>query len=519
MEYNLPSEAVKNLDFAKNATDKIMSGVNQLADAVKSTLGASGKCVIYEDAMGKPVITKDGVTVANNVILLNSVESMGANLVKEAARKTVDEAGDGTTTATVLTQAILKNCLEAMEEGWSHRTIKEQLEIGVQECVDYIDSVKQDISFDDYESIFNVAKISTNGDDKLAKVIADAYISVGKDGVVLLDESDSWETYVTSIKGLKFDSGLKHKALANSMDGETATYEDAFVFITGDKIPSIRKIQTVMAHCIANEKPLLIIGHAEQPVINAIIANKVKGGVRINIVDPAGFGPTRPDTLQDIAIMTGAKVIDESLGDSFDTVDATVLGRVKKCVTDHNSTVLTLSKDAPDPTERIEEVKKKIKEESNGFIRQKLEERLAMLAGGVASIKVGGYSPVEQSEKKDRVEDAIFAVKAAIEDGVVPGGGVILNDAKEKVHFRPLKKALSAPMDTILENAGLDYAIHEFGKGIDVSKNEVVDMFEAGIIDPAKVTKTALKNAVSVAVTILSAGCVISNRRMYEGVE
>ena len=516
MEYNNPSEIVKDLTFGKEASSKIMKGVEQLANAVSSTLGASGRCVIYEDALGKPVITKDGVTVAESVILIDPVENMGATLIKEAARNTVRQAGDGTTTATVLANALLKELKEASDTN--PRELKEAVNLMLEKVIMYIDKIKKDVKGD---NLAHVAAISTNNDKELGDLIAEAYNLVGKNGVVTMEESDTEKTILEFEKGVHFDSGLKSQHLATNEDKDKSELDNPLVLICRTPIESIRKIQGILEHVIKEKRSLLIVGQVEQQPMSALLMNKVKGNIKVNIVDLPGFGPTKMDTLQDLALLTGAKLIDESLGDDLELMDASILGEVLSAVTDDKNTILRVDEEIEELDERIKSVENKIKDEDNPFLKKKLEQRLSMLNGSVAIIKVGAHSQVELKEKKDRVEDAIYAVKAALQEGIVPGGGIALLNAANKL--RPendtqgiLLKAIRRPFEMILENAGMypNVDLEKEGKGINVITGEVVDMIDTGIIDPALVTKTALKNAVSVALTIISADCVISNKRI-----
>ena len=521
MEYNQPSEIVKDLSFGDVASSKIMEGVGQLARAVQSTLGASGKCVIYEDAMGKPVITKDCVTVAESVVLFDPVENMGATLIKEAAKNTVKEAGDGTTTATVLAYSILKEAKQALSEGVNLRELQYGLETGLKKVIKYIDGVKKEVTDN---KILNVATISTNNDKALGKIIADAYIKVGKHGVVLMEESESEQTYFEVVDGVQFDSSLKSQHLATNSDKDKAELENPFVLIVASPVPNIRKIQAVLEYVIKQKRSLLIVASVEQQPMAALITNKVKGNIRVNVVDLPGFGSTKRETIEDLAALTGATIIDEELGDDLDLIQPEALGEALKSVTDNRNTVLTIESVPEAARERIAVVEKKLAEEQNGFIKKKLEQRLAMLSGSVGMIKVGANSQVELKEKKDRVEDAIYATKAALQDGIVPGGGITLLDASNRLSWnnageKALMRAIKAPFKTILENAGIEMTNIDgnAGKGVDVTTGNIVNMIKAGIIDPALVTKTALKNAVSVASTIISADAIISNRRINAG--
>ena len=518
MEYNLPSEIVKDLNFGNDAKEKIINGVDKLAKAVKSTLGASGKCVIYEDARGKPVITKDGVTVAESVVLYDPVENIGATLIKEAARNTVREAGDGTTTATVLAEALIKEVNR--RKGVSIREIKEGINSGLKKVNEYLEKIAIQVADDMLES---VSVISCNNDIDLGKVIAEAYTKVGKDGVVLMEESETEKTYVEIVDGVQMDVGLTSPHFTTDTEKQLAILEDPLVLIVASEIPSVRKIQKVLEFVIKNKKPLLIVAPVDQQVKAALLMNKVKGNIKVNIIDLPGFGPTKLDAVDDLALLTGAKVINEELGDDLDLIDIDCLGKCEKSVTDDKNTVITTYDVGNDLEERIEEVKKIIKAEKNGFIKKKQEDRLAMLTGSVGIVRVGANSKVELKEKKDRAEDAIYATKAALKEGIVPGGGVALLNASQKIPAKPggeqiLMEAIRAPYNVILDNAGIsgDKRLKQDGFGIDVVSGSCVDMVNWGIIDPVLVTKSALKNAVSVVNTIISADCVISNIRMNE---
>ena len=517
MEFNNPSEIVKDLSFGSNARDKVMMGVEKLTNAVQSTLGASGKCVIYEDALGTPVITKDGVTVAESVVLMDPVENIGATLIKEAAKKTVREAGDGTTTATVLAHSLLQE-MDASTDIYTIREIKEGVYKGLKKVLGYLNKKSIDIKG---EMLEDVASISCNNDRQLGTIIADAYKSVGENGVVLMEESETEETFSEIVDGVQFDCGLKSPHLVTDKEKNKAILENPYVLIVASEIPNIRKIQGVLEHVIKEKRSLLVVaGMAQQPMA-ALLMNKIKGNININIIDTPGFGATKMDTMQDLATITGAKVINEELGDDLDLIQPDVLGVAVKSVTDATSTVITIDKMPDEAKERIDLVNKKIKTEKNPYIKNKLEQRLAMLSGAVAILKVGANSKIELKEKKDRVEDSIYAVKAAIKEGIIPGGGVALHNAadilkSEKSPEKILHQAIKSPYKKILENANIDYKPNmKEGWGINVLTGKSVNLIKDGIIDPVLVTKTALINAVSVATTIMSADCVISNVRDY----
>jgi len=517
MEYNHPSEIVKDVNFGENANKKVVAGVEKLAKAVKSTLGASGKCVIYEDDRGNPVITKDGVTVAESVVLFDPVENMGATLIKEAARNTVREAGDGTTTATVLAESLLK---QVNSSDATTREIKDGIKSGLKKVNDYLDKISVKIEGDMLES---VSSISCNNDAELGKIIAEAYTKVGKDGVVLMEESPTEETYVEVVDGVQIDSGLTSPHFVTDKDKQVCELDNPLVLIVTSEIPNIRKIQTVLEYVIKNKRSLLIVAPVDQQVKAALLMNKVKGNIKVNIINPPGFGPTKQDTCEDFAFLTGAKVINEELGDDLDLIDVDCLGEAHTAVTDSKNTVLTIDAPEQELSDRIKSIQKLIdKEDKNPFLKKKHQQRLAMLSGSVGIIKVGADSKVEMKEKKDRVEDAIYATKAALKEGIVPGGGVALLNASQKITAKAvgeeiLLKAITAPFHTILLNAGIhimEGTIDHEGYGIDAIDGERIKMIDAGVIDPVLVTKSALKNAVSVVSTIISADCVISNMRM-----
>tara|TARA_R100000655_G_scaffold4862_1_gene15340 strand:- start:653 stop:2221 length:1569 start_codon:yes stop_codon:yes gene_type:complete len=520
MEYNLPSEIVKDLNFGDSAKDRIIRGVDKLAQAVKSTLGASGQCVIYEDARGNPVITKDGVTVAESVVLFDPVENMGATLIKEAARNTVKEAGDGTTTATVLAESLIKEVNKKEYVGKTTRQIKEGINSGLKKVNKYLKEASYEIKGD---MLQNVSAISCNNDLTLGTIISEAYEKVGKDGVVLMEGSETENTYVELVDGVQIESGLTSPHFVTDTDKQRAILENPLVLIVGSEIPNIRKIQNILEFVIKNNRSLLIVAPVSQQVKSALLMNKVKGTIKVNIIDLPGFGPTKRDTIEDLAILTGATVINEELGDDLDGISLDILGEVDKVVTDDKSTVFTIQDTSVDVTARIEEVTKLRDKEKDGFLKRFLEKRISLLSGSVAIVKVGADSKVELKEKKDRVEDAIYATKAALKEGIVPGGGIALLNASqniepENVGEKILLNAIKAPFETILYNAGIeDYELPNVeGTGIDVVSGEIVDMIEHGVIDPLLVTKTALKNATSVISTIISANCVISNIRVNE---
>jgi len=527
MEFNNPSDIIKDITTGKEGRDKIMAGVDKLTQPVKSTLGASGKCVIFEDAMGKPIITKDGVTVAESIILYDPVENMGATMIKEAAKNTVKEAGDGTTTAIVLAQALMHETTRVLENKETNlRELKTGVDGGLKKIIEYLDKITIPVTD---EMLQHVAAISCNNDPVLGGLIAEAFKNAGVNGEVLQENSEDEHTTVTTEKGVQLASGLKSQFWRTNLERETAELDNPLVLILTSPLNSLRKIQNILEHCIKKNRGILIIGELEQQPLATLLTNKVKGVLKVNVVDLPGFGKTKQDTIDDVAFMTGAKPISEELGDDFDFIDVSVLGEIVRSVTTHNKTVLQVV-EKEGVGERIKLVKKLIKKETNGYIKKKLEERLAILAGSVSLIKVGAESEIELKEKNDRIEDAIYAVKAAIKEGIVPGGGVALLNASLNYNsgddtLSPgetvLRKAIQAPFFAILENADtvllepvLSGIYTKTGEGVDVVSGEIVDMVKRGIIDPVLVTKTALKNAVSVVSTIISADAILSNKRI-----
>ena len=356
MEFNLPSQIVKDLNFGDDARNKIMSGVSKLSDAVKSTLGASGKCVIYEDAMGRPVITKDGVTVAESVVLMDPVENIGATLIKEAASNTVKEAGDGTTTAIVLAQSLLNKLNEYNGEE-SIRYIKEGVAGCAKEIMDYLDTTSTEVKG---EMLSQVAYISCNNDQELGDKIGEAYEKVGRNGVVLMEDSPTNETYVEFVEGTQFNSGIKSPHLITDKEKGTAVLENPYVLIVSSAIPNVRRIQGILEHVIKNKRSLLIVAPVDQQPYATLLANKVKGNIKVNIVDLPGFGPTKEDAIEDLAILTGATSVNEELGDDLDLIDVNVLGEVVKAVTDDKNTTLQINEVTEPVAERIKDVKRKI---------------------------------------------------------------------------------------------------------------------------------------------------------------
>jgi len=516
----MSDKLVKNLNFGSNAKDKIFKGIDKLTKAVSSTLGASGKCVILEDNAGKPIITKDGVTVANTIILLDSVENMGATLLKEAARKTVREAGDGTTTATVLAHAILHEASNNLQNE-NPRVIKQGIDLAVTKVIKFLED---NSTLVDGDMINNVATISSNNDKSLGNLIGEAFKAVGNTGIVSMEESTEPETTVEIVDGIHYSQGLRQIHFATDSDKTKAELNNPLVLIVESEIPNIRKMTTILEYVIKNNKPLLIIANCDQQVYSALAMNKIKGNIKVNIIDSPIFGVTRKEVLHDLALLTGATVINEDLGDDIDLIEPEHLGTCVKAVSTNEGTIIQIGETPEEAKELIVSLEEKLKNAKLPGFKVAYEKRLARLSAKMAIVKVGANSEIELKEKKDRVEDAICATKAAIKEGIVPGGGIALLNASENIKAnnaseQALLTAIKAPFATILSNAGIEKynSPKNIGEGLDVVTGNMVNMIKAGIIDPLLVTKSALINAASVATTILSTDCVINNLRANEG--
>jgi chaperonin GroEL len=510
---------VKNLNFGSDAKDKVFKGIEKLTKAVSSTLGASGKCVILEDAQGNPIITKDGVTVADSIILLDPVENMGATLLKEAARKTVREAGDGTTTATILAYSILEEAYKALNKT-NTREIKEGILSGVKKVVNYLEKVAVPVSGN---MIDQIATISTNNDKELGKLIGNAFREVGETGVVIMEPSSLGETEVEIVEGVEYNKGVLNPNLITDKEKNICELENPLVLIIDSKVDSVRQIQSTLEHVIKNKQPLLIIGELEPQVLSALVMNKIKGNIKVNVLEPPVFGLRRKEILEDLALLTNAQIVNEDLGDDLNTIQLDYLGTCLKATTNNDQTILQIEGGNPEVEKIISKIKKDLTKKLKPHEVIGLEQRLARLSAKVAVVKVGANSDVELKEKQDRIEDAICATKAAIKEGIVSGGGVALLNAAMNVDEdnkgeEILSRAIITPYRSILDNAGLDKITiaAEQGVGIDVVTGNMVNMIEHGIIDPLLVTKSALTNAASVAATILSTDCVINNVRIDE---
>jgi len=508
---------VKNLTFGNTARSQVLTGVEKLTNAVGSTLGASGKCVIIEDAHGSPQITKDGVTVANSITLQDSLENIGATLIKQAAQRTVSDAGDGTTTATVLAKAIL-------DEAQSHsllddeRGMREGINTGVVKVIEYLTKKSKKVTG---KKIDQVATISANNDIELGKTIGKAFKMVDETGIVMMETNEQPDTVVELIEGVQYDQPLKNNHFITNKEKGTSELDNPLVLIVESQITNIRKIQSILEYVIKNGKSLLIIADADPQVISALSMNKVKGNIKVNVVDAPIYGISKKDTLSDLCDVTGATLINEDLGDDMDLIQVEHLGSCVKAVTNHEETILRVDlSDKPRVKEVISLLENQIKETKNPNIVVRLEKRLSKLKAKVATVKVGANSEVELKEKRDRVEDAICATKAAIKEGIVPGGGIALLNASmylkpESIGEEVLYQAIRKPYELILKNAGVIEYVDpdEEGRGLNVVTGKTVDMVKAGIIDPLLVTKSALQNAASVATTILSTDCVVNNVR------
>jgi chaperonin GroEL len=508
---------VKNLTFGDTARSQVLTGVEKLTNAVGSTLGASGKCVILEDSNGSPQITKDGVTVANAITLQDPLENIGATLIKQAAQRTVSDAGDGTTTATVLAKAILDQATEhsLLDDP---RAIKEGIDSGVNKVIKYLEKNSKKVTG---KKINQVATISANNDKELGRVIGEAFKLVDETGIVMMETNEQPDTVVELIEGVQYDQPLKNNHFITNKEKGTAELENPLVLIVESQITNIRKIQSVLEYIIKNNKSLLIIADVDQQVVSALAMNKSKGNIKVNVLDAPVYGISKKDILSDLCAVTGATLVNEDLGDDMDLISVEHLGTCIKSVSNHEETILQVDlSDKSEVKDTIKLLEDQIKKTKNPNIIIRLEKRLAKLKAKVATVKVGANSEIELKEKRDRVEDAICATKAAIKEGIVPGGGIALLNAS--FNLKPtcigeevLYQAIRKPYELILKNAGIEELKKlEEGKGLDVVTGNTVDMVKAGIIDPLLVTKSALANAASVATTILSTDCIVNNVRL-----
>jgi len=522
----------KQLLFNEEARRRLLSGVEQISKAVKVTLGPKGRNVLLDKKFGAPTVTKDGVSVAKEVELADPYENMGAQLLKEVATKTNDVAGDGTTTATVLAYSLVKEGLKSVAAGMTPLELKRGIDKAVNIAVDEIKKSSKDIK--DKEEISHVASVSANNDTEIGNTIADAMENVGKDGVITVEESKTMDTSIEFVEGMQFDRGYISAYFVTDRDTMTSVYEDVFILIHDKKVSSMKDLLPLLEKVHQSSKPLLIIAEdCDGEALSTLVVNFIRGTLRTCAVKAPGFGDRRKAMLEDIAILTGGEVISEELGYKLENTTIEMLGKAKTVKVDKdNTTIINGAGDQKKIKDRIAQIKAQIEETTSDYDREKLQERLAKLAGGVAVINVGAATEVELKEKKHRVEDALSATRAAIAEGIVPGGAVSLIQAAialdkadtsgltddELVGFKIVKRALEEPIRQIAENAGLDGAViaerarnEKKGFGFDAAKMEWVDMMKAGIIDPAKVTRSALQNAASIASLLLTTECAITD--------
>jgi chaperonin GroEL len=519
----------KHIKFDIEARDGLKRGVDALANAVKVTLGPKGRNVIIGKSFGAPQVTKDGVTVAKEIELADELENMGAQMVKEVASKTNDLAGDGTTTATVLAQAIVKEGLKNVAAGANPMDLKRGIDKAVAAIVANLDKQSQKVGSDS-DKIKQVAAISANNDDTIGDLIAKAFGKVGKEGVITVEEAKGMETYVDVVEGMQFDRGYLSPYFVTDADKMIADLENPYILLFDKKISNLQEILPILEPVAQSSRPLLIIAEdVDGQALATLVVNKLRGGLKIAAVKAPGFGDRRKAMLEDIAILTGGVVISEERGFSLENADLTMLGTAETVTIDKdNTTIVNGAGKAADIKARVNQIKAQIETTTSDYDKEKLQERLAKLAGGVAVLYVGAASEVEMKEKKDRVDDALHATRAAVEEGIVAGGGVALVRAKkalEKITTENLdettgvqivNKAIESPLRTIVENAGGEGSVvinkvlegkKDFG--YDAKSETYVDMLKAGIIDPKKVTRIALENAASVAGMILTTECAL----------
>jgi chaperonin GroEL len=522
----------KQLLFNEEARRKLLAGVEQISRAVKVTLGPKGRNVLLDKKFGAPTVTKDGVSVAKEVELADPYENMGAQLLKEVATKTNDVAGDGTTTATVLAYSLVKEGLKSVAAGMTPIELKRGIDKAVEAAVEEIKKNSKDIK--DKEEISHVASVSANNDAEIGNTIADAMEKVGKDGVITVEESKTMDTSIEFVEGMQFDRGYISAYFVTDRDTMTSVYEDVYILIHDKKISSMKDLLPLLEKVAQSGKPLLIIAEdVDGEALSTLVVNSLRGTLRACAVKAPGFGDRRKAMLEDIAVLTGGEVVSEELGLKLENTDISQLGKAKTVKIDKdNTTIINGAGKNKDIQDRIAQIKAQIEDTTSDYDREKLQERLAKLAGGVAVINVGAATEVELKEKKHRVEDALSATRAAIEEGIVPGGELALIQAAialdkadlagltddEKVGFKIVKRALEEPIRQIAENAGLDGAViaerarnEKKGIAFDAAKLEWVDMVKAGIIDPAKVTRSALQNAASIAGLLLTTECAITD--------
>jgi len=522
--------SAKDVKFAQDAREKMLRGVDILANAVKVTLGPKGRNVVLDKAFGAPRITKDGVTVAKDIELEDKFENMGAQMVREVASKTADEAGDGTTSATVLAQAIVKEGAKSVAAGSNPMDLKRGIDIAVAKVIEALQAKSKKVTSND--EIAQVGTISANGDPEIGRFIAEAMQKVGNDGVITVEEAKSLETELEVVEGMQFDRGYLSPYFITDADKMRVELENPYILINESKLSNLQSILPLLEAVVQSGRPLLIVAEdVEGEALATLVVNKLRGGLKVAAVKAPGFGDRRKAMLQDIAVLTGGQVISEDLGIKLENVTLDMLGQSKKVViTKDDTTVVDGVGKKADIEARVAQIRQQIEDTSSDYDREKLQERLAKLAGGVAVIKVGGATEVEVKEKKDRVDDALNATRAAVEEGIVPGGGVALlraldaldsvkgaND-DQKIGVNIVRRALQAPLRQIAENAGEDGAVvvgkvldkKDYSFGYNAATGEYGNLVKEGVIDPAKVVRTALQDAASVAGLLITTEAMVA---------
>ncbi len=523
--------------FEKDARDKLKAGVDKLANAVKVTLGPKGRNVIIDKKFGAPSITKDGVSVAKEIELEDPIENMGAQMTKEVASKTADQAGDGTTTATVLAQAIVGPGLKALASGANPMDLKRGIDKAVKALVENLQKQSENVG-KDFDKIEQVASISANNDNEIGKMIADAMRKVGTEGVITVEEAKGTETEVKTVEGMQFDRGYLSPYFVTNPESMEAELEGAFVLIYDKKISSMRELLPILEKTAQAGRPLLIISEeVDGEALATLVVNKLRGTIKVAAVKAPGFGDRRKEMLKDIAILTGGIAISEEMGYKLENADLSYLGQVEKVVVDKDNTTLVNGKgDKEQIAARINEIKAQIEKTTSDYDREKLQERLAKLAGGVAVLYIGAPTEVEMKEKKDRVDDALHATRAAVQEGIVAGGGVAYIRAQasleklkgdnddETTGIAIVRRAIEEPLRTIVANSGLEGSIvvqkvregkDDFGYNARTDKYE--NLKKAGVIDPTKVSRVALENAASIASMLLTTEAVITDKPVEKG--
>jgi chaperonin GroEL len=529
--------AAKDVKFDTDARDRMLRGVNTLANAVKVTLGPKGRNVVIEKSFGAPRITKDGVSVAKEIELSDKFENMGAQMVKEVASRTNDEAGDGTTTATVLAQAIIIEGLKSVAAGMNPMDLKRGIDLATSKVVDAIKAAARPVS--DSAEVAQVGTISANGEAEIGRQIADAMQKVGNEGVITVEENKGLETETEVVEGMQFDRGYLSPYFVTNPDKMIADLEDVMILLHEKKLSSLQPMVPLLEQVIQSQKPLLIISEdVEGEALASLVVNKLRGGLKIAAVKAPGFGDRRKAMLQDIAILTGGQVISDDLGMKLENVGMDMLGRAKKVtITKDATTIVDGAGEKAEIEARVAQIRTQIEETTSDYDKEKLQERVAKLAGGVAVIRVGGMSEIEVKERKDRVDDALNATRAAVQEGVVVGGGVALVQAGKVLlgleganpdqtnGINIVRKALEAPLRQIAQNAGVDGSVVA-GKvressdakfGYNAQTDEYGDMFKFGVIDPAKVVRTALQDAASVASLLITTEAMIADKPAKDG--